>query len=77
MAMLIALLLQQQHMKRQLLKNPDLAALYGRSTRRVRKVTAVQAREVDTEDSASHASAEATSVSEKADNSGEEAGSTR
>lgn len=58
-------------------QEPDLAALYGRSTRRVRKVTAVQAREVDTEDSASHASAEATSVSEKADNSGEEAGSTR
>ena len=58
-------------------QEPDLAALYGRSTRRVRKVTAVQAREVDTEDSASHASAEATLVSEKADNSGEEAGSTR
>lgn len=58
-------------------QEPDLAALYGRSSRRVRKVTAARTRETDSEDDGATVAAEATSVSEKTDNSGEEAGSTR
>ena len=58
-------------------QGPDLAVLYGRSSRRVRKVTAARTRETDSETDASAAQNGASSVSEKTDNSGEEAGSTR